>query len=246
MSTEIWKEVPGYEGYYEVSDQGRVKSLARKILRIDGHYCSVSGRIMKLKRDSGGYSCCKLSKNGKKRDFLAHRLVLVAFVGPCPAGHESCHRDGNPANNSLDNLYWGTKLQNSQDSFRHGTRVKGETNGRSVLTEKDVREIIGMLKQGIRSHAEISEIFGISERHVRRIRNRKRWKHLTDVPTFRRGEGSVKYKLNEDDVRDIRRRSGTESTRFLAEKFGVSPGTIRDIKSRKSWANLDQEEINGC
>lgn len=244
MSTEIWKPVSGYEGYYDVSNRGRVRSLERKVLTVVGHYRSVCGRIMKLKKDSDGYSCCKFSKNGKKRYFFAHRLVLTAFAGVCPEGYESCHRDGNPTNNSIDNLYWGTKLQNSQDSFRHGTRVKGETVGSSVLTEKNVREIFSLLKQGTHLHAEIAKMFGIAKSTVSDIKNRKRWKHLTGVPTFKRGEGALQFKLNEDDVRDIRRRAETESSSSLAEEFNVTPTTIHYIRSRKRWAKLDQEKTD--
>lgn len=60
--------------------------------------------------------------HGKTR--LVHRLVLEAFVGPCPPGHECCHRDGDPSNNCLDNLYWGTRSDNVRDAIQHGTHAQ--------------------------------------------------------------------------------------------------------------------------
>jgi hypothetical protein len=109
---ERWLPVPGYEGRYEVSDWGRVKSLPRN---------TTSGGIMKLSPDARGAQVVNLTKSGKQRVHLVHHLVLQAFAGPRPEGTEACHNDGNPANNRLHNLRWDTHLANIGDMIRHGT-----------------------------------------------------------------------------------------------------------------------------
>lgn len=111
LDGEEWRPVLGFEGLYEVSNLGRVKSLPRDA-RNRGH-------LLKL-RPSKAYYGAVLYRDGRPRRKLVHRLVLEAFESPCPDGMECCHRDGNPRNNVPENLYWGTHLQNMQDRVRHG------------------------------------------------------------------------------------------------------------------------------
>lgn len=114
---EQWKAVPDYEGIYEVSDQGRVRSLNR----LDNLGRKWRGRPMKRIRRDDGYVSATLWKHGVQASHLVHRLVLTTFVGPCPDGHESRHLDGDKANNHLTNLQWGTPSQNNYDLVAHGT-----------------------------------------------------------------------------------------------------------------------------
>jgi predicted XRE-type DNA-binding protein len=207
---ETWKEIPGYEGHYEVSDHGRVRSLERKVWKkVNGWGLHpVRGKVLRPTKQASGYSYLRLSKDGRVRRFAVHRLVLMAFVGPCPEDHEACHRDGDPTNDSLQNLYWGTHSQNVKDAVRHGTHVdnKGEDHGCSLLREKDVRRILQLLKEGSHTQAKIAKLFGVSRANISAIKNRKSWKHLTGVPTFKKGEGAIYFKVTEDDVREIRSR----------------------------------------
>lgn len=106
-----WVCVPGYEGLYEVSDEGNVRSLRR---------ATTSGRILKLIR-SRGYCFVTLSRNGHERSQAVHVLVLAAFIGPRPDGMDIRHLDGNGENNRLDNLAYGTRSENMQDALRHRT-----------------------------------------------------------------------------------------------------------------------------
>lgn len=120
---ERWREIPGYEGYYEVSDRGRVRSLARVVIRSDGQRQRVPGKIKKLTLDPAGYFRTMLIVRGSERRVrcrLVHGLVLAAFVGPRPPGFEVLHWDGNPANNCLANLRWGSHRENIADLMRHG------------------------------------------------------------------------------------------------------------------------------
>lgn len=117
MSIEEWRAVPGYEGIYEVSDAGRVRSLDR--VTNDGK--RLRGQSIKAFQMPTGHMRVALGRNGTKRTLKIHRLVLLAFVGPPPSGTEALHRDGDAGNNSLTNLRWGTKSENCRDQLRHGT-----------------------------------------------------------------------------------------------------------------------------
>lgn len=121
---ETWKPVPGYEGKYEVSDHGRVKSVARKVHR--GRTLTSIGkvpeRIRKPATNKDGHLYLTLHKDGTRKHFFVHYLVLLAFVGPRP--HESAqvrHLDGNHENNHISNLKYGTNQENVDDMIKHGT-----------------------------------------------------------------------------------------------------------------------------
>lgn len=117
---ETWKPIPEYEGLYEVSDQGRVKSIAR-LVKQGGHDRRVHERIRKTYTRASGHLQTSLSKAGVIRSWEVHVLVMLAFVGPRPAGMEVRHLNGNPADNRLSNLRYGTRAENVQDAIAHGT-----------------------------------------------------------------------------------------------------------------------------
>lgn len=119
---ETWKAVVGYEGYYEVSDRGRVRSVDRSVLTVRG-VRRYKGRLLAL-NENKGYPLIALSRGGNQTHFYVHRLVLEAFVGSCPEGMEACHNDGNPGNPQLENLRWDTRSENERDRVRHGTHHK--------------------------------------------------------------------------------------------------------------------------
>lgn len=115
QSTERWLPVVGYEGLYEVSDLGNVRSL-------DGTRAGrkFRGRVLKPRSRHAGHQAVDLSTPGRRWSVDVHRLVLSAFVGPCPEGMEGCHNDGDPTNNRLGNLRWDTHRANMQDRITHG------------------------------------------------------------------------------------------------------------------------------
>lgn len=117
---EVWKSIPGYEGIYEVSDLGRVRSLDRIVEHLGGER-RVEGRIRKLTANSDGYLGVNLCKDGSTRRKRVHRIVLEAFVGPPEDGQECCHNNGDPADNRLENLRWGTAVENAKDKRKHGS-----------------------------------------------------------------------------------------------------------------------------
>lgn len=105
-----------------------------------------------------------------------HRAVLETFVGPCPIGEECRHLDGNPSNNRLSNLCWGTRLENQGDRERHGTKLLGERAPSAKLTEEDVREIRCLYRTTtIRA---LGKRFGVSHTVIRRAALGLTWGHL--------------------------------------------------------------------
>jgi HNH endonuclease/NUMOD4 motif len=115
---ELWRDVPGQEGEYRVSNLGRLRSLPRTIVTKRRVVKPFKGGLCNYKpHKSLGYVFTKIG--------LMHRLVLEAFVGPCPRGMQCCHKDGNRANNKLENLRWDTQKKNEQDKKCHGTYGKG-------------------------------------------------------------------------------------------------------------------------
>ena len=114
---EVWKDIPGYEGYYQVSNLGRVKSVER-ISHINHHI--IKEKILCYTLNHKGYKLCYLCKKGITRTFAIHRLVYISFNGLIPEGKVVNHIDENKLNNSLSNLNlltpkenanWGTAIQ---------------------------------------------------------------------------------------------------------------------------------------
>lgn len=120
-SEEVWMPIPGYERAYEVSSLGRVRSVDRTIVCNNGVRYPYRGRLMKPTSLPSGHLSVDLSRGGDRQRILVHRLVLTAFVGPCPPGMEGCHNDGDPTNNSPGNLRWDYHQSNMHDKRRHGT-----------------------------------------------------------------------------------------------------------------------------
>ncbi|MCH9728406.1 MAG: NUMOD4 motif-containing HNH endonuclease [Actinomycetia bacterium] len=119
-----WAAIPGYEGIYEVSSAGDVRSLTRIVThrhRGRTHQQSIQGKRLSPALRPDGHLIVCLNKSGQRRMWLVHRLVMLGFVGTCPEGHEVCHNNGEPADNRLANLRYGTQSDNSRDRVRHGT-----------------------------------------------------------------------------------------------------------------------------
>lgn len=116
---ERWLPVVGYEGAYEVSDLGRVRALSR----ITDRGRRWRGRELRASTMPHGYRIVTLWRDGAQSTALVHRLVLTAFVGPPTGGQEALHADGDPANNELANLSWGSHSANMLDQVAHGTHA---------------------------------------------------------------------------------------------------------------------------
>lgn len=123
---EKWRPVIGFEGLYEVSDEGRVRSLPRVVPHRSGGRLTLSGRVLVgSRRATRGYPMVNLWKDNTQHARYVHALVLEAFVGPRPASADACHADGSVDNNRLTNLRWGSRSENMADAIRHGTTTRG-------------------------------------------------------------------------------------------------------------------------
>lgn len=118
---ETWRSVPGFEGWYEVSDLGKVRSVERWVTDTRGRRYLYASRVLNPKVRKNGYLEVPLRRNGSVTYKRVHQLVLLAFVGPCPEGMEVRHKDRTRANCRLDNLHYGTHLENMADRANHGT-----------------------------------------------------------------------------------------------------------------------------
>ncbi len=171
MSDEIvmdgvrWRQVVEFPAY-RISENWQVWSTK-------------AGKILRPWTDKQGRLVIVLSRNGKRFCRFVSRLLLEAFVGPCPPGPpgmECCHYNGNPSDNRLENLRWDTSKANKADSIRHGTTVRGSKISHSKLTETKVIEIRSLA--GTMSQATIARKFGVSQVNINDIIHRKIWRHV--------------------------------------------------------------------
>ncbi len=178
-SVEAWKPVVGYEGLYEVSDQGRVRSLDRVVLvrrRDKVHSKPLRGRVLRPASKDGEYLCVNLCKDCRTKTFAVHALVLTAFNGIKPEGRECCHWNGNPADNRLENLRWDTPKANGEDRARLG-RYRGESRVNAKLNEEKVLAVKQSLSSGI-SQRRIAQQFGVSRSAIQSIAENRSWAWL--------------------------------------------------------------------
>jgi hypothetical protein len=179
---ERWKPVVGFEDYYEVSDLGRVKSLARTCLNRWGGQRSVPERILvqvpaRTRRDGKSrYIVTLHGADGPRWSRVPH-LILTAFVGSRPPGHEARHLDCDPSNNRLTNLAWGTQAENHADTLRLDHVLRGERHPNAKLTKAQVDQIRELRTAGLSGPA-IGAQFGISHRMVYLIAKNRNWSHV--------------------------------------------------------------------
>ena len=161
---EIWKDVPDYDGIYQVSNIGNVKNIKY-------------GNMLSLARNLG-YVRISVSKNGIRKNRTVHSLVMAAFVGPRGEGVLINHIDGNKANNNLYNLEYCSHSHNIKEDFRTGRKsLAGEKNNRAKLKERQVIKIRELRSQG-KLLREIAPIYGVQIAVISHICANKYWKHV--------------------------------------------------------------------
>ena len=179
-TVERWRDIPGWEGFYRVSDKGRVKSLARKVVHSwNGGMIFRKARIMRL-AVVRKHLVLTLQAGGREEMKYVHRLVLEAFVGPCPEGMECRHfPDRDPANNRLENLQWGTRLQNRRDRKVQGECLaRGERHGNAKLSESAVRKIRKLYRKNLFGYKRLAAMFGVDQVSIYNVIARKTWNHV--------------------------------------------------------------------
>lgn len=162
LSTDIkastWRAVPGFEGHYEVSSAGEIRSIQ-------------SGRVRRLFVRKNGYRAIYLTAGSQSKCVLVHSVVLSAFVGQRPAGMVCRHLDGNPANNTVSNLAWGTPAENSNDCRMHGRTPIGERNPKAKLTATKVRAI----RQSSADASDLAALYGVTREAINNVRKGVTW-----------------------------------------------------------------------
>ena len=165
---EQWRPIVGYDGLYEVSSHGQVRSLKYGKLRILKPQQSGTRR---------GYRALLLHGESVRRK-LVHRLVMAAFVGPCPEGCQVNHKNGIQHDNGLPNLEYVTPKQNMEHASRVLWAKNGKPNVARKLTGEQVRELRRLAATGMTMHA-LGSMFGISGRTAFGIARRECYKHVT-------------------------------------------------------------------
>ena len=120
---ESWKPIPEWEGYYEVSDRGRIRSVDRFVKYSGTSLRQELGRIMSQHSNENGYFYVMASKHGQTKRIWVHRAVLEAFVSPRPSGMVTMHLNNDPADNHLENLKWGTQAENIRQCVEEGRQA---------------------------------------------------------------------------------------------------------------------------
>ena len=174
--TEIWKDVKDYEGFYQVSNLGRVKSLDR-FDRIHHHW---KGKMLKLAMSRGGYLAVELNKNGKASKKSVHRLVAEVFV-PNPLNKSMVnHLDGIKTHNTPDNLEWCTDSENKYHAYRNGLNKgpRGELQGSHKLTWDDIHYIREHYKPKDKQYSTgaLGKKFNVRPSTIYKIITYQRWR----------------------------------------------------------------------
>jgi hypothetical protein len=177
-----WRDVSGWIGFYQVSENGLVRSVARMAQRSDANPQPVFGKVMSTGIGSAGYPKVRLSRLGLRKMELVHRLVAEAFI-PNPDGlPEVNHKNGDKTDCRVSNLEWASKSDNQLHAYRvlgiqHAPGMKGEKNGNSRLSESSVRNLRRDRLDGT-SYAKLGKRYGIAPGSAYRICNGISWSHV--------------------------------------------------------------------
>jgi len=174
---EHWKEIPGWEGLYEVSDRGRIRSLRREVLMPHGKTQVWPGKVRK-QCWNGRYWHVSITRQGVRKTLLVHHAVAAAFIGPRPSGRQVNHKDGNRVNNNAANLEYVTAAENTRHAYENGLSLPtaGESHGCAKLSERQVLEIIAA--RGKERAKYLAVEYGVSRGTISDIWRGRSWKHL--------------------------------------------------------------------
>ena len=182
ISNEIWKPIPGYDGY-QASSLGRIRSHKHRVVggyRGEFEILADPARILKVHIGKTGYHRVGLSTDSTTKTINLYVLVLLAFKGAKPEpSMQAAHWDGNKDNNSIENLRWATVKENIHDKRRHGTHNprRGEQMSSAKIDERAVLDIRKSRGRGVKQSVLASK-YGITQTTVSEIENRKTWRHV--------------------------------------------------------------------
>lgn len=177
MEKEKWIDIPGFEGLYQVSSEGRVKSVDHVT---NGR--KIKGTLLNPFHNETHRHSVVLRKDGHAKFFILSRLVLSSFEGD-PGNKICCHKDGDPNNNRLENLYWGTAKQNSMDLFSSGTAKQAIINA----------ELVAQIKKLFKKYSDINDphfvsflanYLNVDYEIIWNIKHNRTWKNISCALEF--------------------------------------------------------------
>ena len=175
---EYWADIEGYEGIYQVSNHGNVRSLNRVTTRKNGRELTINGQPMRQQKNHKGYLRVKLKLNGKESAFFAHRLVAQAFLPNLDNKPQVNHLNGIKHDNNVCNLEWCTQAENIEHAFANGFMAVGEKHGNARLTLYQVILIKQLLRQQENSLTDIAKKFKVGISTIHDIKSGRQWKHF--------------------------------------------------------------------
>ena len=181
---ERWRPLPGWQGYYEVSDQGRVRSIDRVVTDKNGKAMTFRGRVRVASLDTDRYLSVSLCRDSKCESRRVHVLVALAWIGPRPEGMETRHGENGKLDNSLANLCYGTPEENVADKIRDGVTNRGEKNRNCKLTEMQVRvarRACSEASQPFALMADLAKTWGVGRTTIRNAVSGRKWAHITQL-----------------------------------------------------------------
>lgn len=208
MESLIWKPIEGYEGLYEVSNKGDIKSLPRRKGLKNGCSYITKERILRPSMTTTGYWKIELTKDMKKKSKKIHRLIAKAFIPKVEGKPQINHIDGNPLNNEISNLEWSTQQENVQHAIDIGLRKT------KIIPKKMLEKLY--LKEG-KSMREIGEIFNVSHALIDARLNKY------DITKRTASEAKTQYNLSKEF---ILKELETKSQKQVAKEVGCDPSLI--------------------
>ena len=228
---ETWKIIPSYP-YYSASSLGKIKRNA-------GTPRCPKDRILKPLNNPRGYFVVGLLRpETKQRPLMIHRLVLEAFCGEAPSDkHQGNHLNGNKTDNRIENLEWVTHAENIQHAYDTGLhgRYIGENASSAKLTNEQAIDILNRIANK-EYRKDIAILYGISNKTIDTLVSGKSYAYLPRPNMTSKRMGN--HVLVEADVIQIKQLIGTTSSRAIGELFGVSGGTIDQIKHGRTWKHI--------
>lgn len=251
---EIWKSINGYEGFYEISNHGNIRSLTRKV-KSGNHTVNIKGQILNPTINSYGYKTIILSKENIKKNICIHNLVAQHFLEKCPGVQGSKtneynvdHIDNDKLNNHYKNLQWLSVSEHIKKTKNFGNIKKGEECYNSKLKEEDIVKI----RKDLRAYRDIANEYNVDTSIIHDIIMGYTWKHLH----YENKEEQIKYrktknkgashpgaKLKKTDVIKIFLDKRAQSK--IAKEYGVTQQVISKIKLGKSYKEITSQIQDG-
>ncbi len=177
---EVFLDITGYEGLYQISNKGRVKSMKRKVNHSSSGFSNLPEKVLKPQKSGNGYCHIGLYKDGKVKYLMIARLVAIHFIPNPENKPEVNHKNGDKSNNFDYNLEWNTSSENSQHSFDKGLqeKQKGTKNPSAKLTEKQVLKIRELANDNGLTRKKIAERYNVTRQAINSIVWHKNWRHI--------------------------------------------------------------------